>query len=261
MEQATTRRAFLGLMASLPLLPAGSQRAFASDSGLIDRLIRESRTHALLPDRIEFISAALLGKKYRSDTLIGGPKRPELFVVRDDAFDCVTFCEVVVAAASAHDRAGFETILRRIRYDGGEVQWNRRNHAFADWCQRNVDNRTFRPVTMHPSTRIERTIIPAPGLDRQQVSFDAIPRAMFTAGKHLLANGDLIGFVSRRTSLDYFHCGLVVMRKNGGAVMLRHAALSRGRSVDENLEAFLTSNAVKWVTLLRPLDQAPADRA
>lgn len=88
--------------------------------------------HANLPERIEFISGALLGKKYRNDTLIGGPRRPEVLVVRDDAFDCVTFCEVVLAAASAHDMPEFETVLRRIRYDHGEVQWNRRNHAFTD---------------------------------------------------------------------------------------------------------------------------------
>ena len=49
--------------------------------------------------------------------------------------------------------------------------------------------------------------------------------------------------------------------KNGGPLMLRHAALNPGRSLDENLEAFLDLKYVKWVTLLRPLDQGPPDRA
>ncbi len=260
MEQANTRRTFLRLLAGIPLLSALPHRTFATESALFGRLIRESRAHAQLPERIEFISGALLGKKYRADTLIGGPKRPEVFVVREDAFDCVTFCEVVLAAANAHDMPEFETILRRIRYDRGEVQWRRRNHAFSDWCQRNIDNQTFRPVTMQPAVQIERTVTVLAALGRQQVSFPAIPRATFAANKSQFATGDVIGFVSRRSSLDYFHCGLVMVRK-GGAVMLRHASLTHRRSLDENLETFLNSNQVKWVTLLRPVDQGPADRA
>ena len=42
---------------------------------------------------------ALRGTRYQGYTLIGGPRRPEQFVVRDDAFDCVTYCETVLAAA------------------------------------------------------------------------------------------------------------------------------------------------------------------
>ena len=46
-------------------------------------------------------SGKLLGIRYRSNTLIGSPKLPEQFVIRDDAFDCVTYCEAVLAAAVA----------------------------------------------------------------------------------------------------------------------------------------------------------------
>ena len=46
-----------------------------------------------------FISRGLLGVRYQANTLTAGPRRKEVFVVRDDAFDCVTFCEVVLAAA------------------------------------------------------------------------------------------------------------------------------------------------------------------
>ena len=54
-----------------------------------------------ISQRIDFISGALRGTRYQGYTLIGGPQRPEQFVVRDDAFDCVTFCETVLAAAIA----------------------------------------------------------------------------------------------------------------------------------------------------------------
>ena len=96
--------------------------------------------------------------RYQANTLIGGPKHPEQFVVRDDAFDCVTFCEVVLAAAIARDIGGFETALRRIRYDHGKVQWDQRNHYFADWCKRNIENGICQPVAIEPSVMIDKTV-------------------------------------------------------------------------------------------------------
>ena len=70
-------------------------------------LIKEARAvpeaQASVSERMDFISRALLGVRYRANTLIGGPQQPEQFVVRDDAFDCVTFCEFVLATALARD--------------------------------------------------------------------------------------------------------------------------------------------------------------
>ena len=93
---------------------------------------------------IDFIAAALRGTRYRGYTLIGGPRRPEKFVVRDDAFDCVTFCETVLAAARASNLDEFETALRTIRYHNGVVAWRERNHYFFEWGQHNVENKTCR---------------------------------------------------------------------------------------------------------------------
>ena len=141
MEQATTRRNVLRLLAGAAAAGAGGTvQPFAAKTALIGRLIEEARALPAVSQRIDFISRSLLGVRYQANTLIGGPKHPERFVVRDDAFDCVTFCEVVLAAAIARDLGEFETSLRRIRYDHGNVQWDQRNHYFADWSQRNIEN-------------------------------------------------------------------------------------------------------------------------
>jgi hypothetical protein len=73
------------------------------------------------------------------------------------------------------------------------------------------------------------------------------------ANDRRLANGDIIGFVSRRPNLDFFHTGLVVFQDDG-ALMLRHASQSRRRVVDEPLAGFLAANKVQHVTLLRAVD-------
>jgi hypothetical protein len=261
MAQDINRRLFLGLVSAAPLLNAGGT-ALAHGAPLIGRLIGQARQHPRVADRIDFISSKLLGIRYQAHTLIGGPGHPERFVVRDDAFDCVTFCEVVLAAAIARDLAEFETALRRIRYEHGNVQWDQRNHYFADWSRRNVENHICRPVAMAPSVAYEKTVTWHRALGKRRVSIDGIPKAVFLANQKLLAAGDIIGFTSGRSDLDYFHTGLVAFGK-GGTLLLRHASQSRGRVIEESMATFIAANPVRYVTLLRAAepDGTPSDSA
>ena len=259
MQQAATRRSVLKLLASVPIAAAASGPAFAAKEPLIGRLIREARAQsggdAQVSQRIDFISRALLGVPYRANTLIGGPGRPEIFVVRDDVFDCVTFCETVTAAALARDRGEFEPVLRRIRYDGGEVRWDRRHHYFAEWCRHNVENRTFRRVAIDPSVTIDKAV-DFSNYGKRQVSMVCVSRDALLANKRLLASGDVIAFVSQRSNLDFYHTGLVAFDKRSGALLLRHASQSRGRVIEERMDAFTAANGVKHVALLRAVDGA-----
>ena len=250
MQQPLTRRTFLGLLAGLPL--AAATPAFARRRPSIERLIEQAQILATVSERMDFISRALLGARYRANTLIGGLRRKEVFVVRDDAFDCVTYCEVVLAAALARDRAGFEETLRRIRYAHGEVKWGARNHYFADWTRHAVENGLCRPLTIEPSATMEKTVNWR-NLGKRRVSLAAVPRATLMANQNLLATGDVIGFVSRRSNLDFHHTGLIALGK-GGEAMLRHASQRRGRVVDERLDRFVAVNRVQYVTLLRATD-------
>ena len=65
--------------------------------------------------------------------------------------------------------------------------------------------------------------------------------------------GDVVGFVSRRSWLDYFHTGFVTF-DGKGEVLLRHASQSRGRVIDQPMKSFLVVNGVRYVTVLRPQD-------
>jgi hypothetical protein len=256
MNHARTRRHFLGLIAGVPFLSAGPGAAFAAKTAVIGRLIRESRALPDVSQRIDFISGKLLGVRYQADTLIGSPKIPEQFVVRDDAFDCVTFCEVVLAAAIAHDIGEFETTLRRIRYDHGNVQYDQRNHYFADWCKRNIENGICQPVAIEPSIVIDKTVTWHREFGRHRVSIVAIAKETLLRNVKLLAPGDIIGFASRRASLDFYHTGLIAFGKSG-ELLLRNASQSHGRVVEEKMATFVTVNPVKYVTLLRAVEKTP----
>ena len=78
--------------------------------------------------------------------------------MRDDGFDCVTFCETVLAAAIAHDLGEFETALRAIRYHNGVVDWRERNHYFFEWGQHNVENKTCRWIAMDGAVELQKTV-------------------------------------------------------------------------------------------------------
>ncbi|MEP7032235.1 MAG: N-acetylmuramoyl-L-alanine amidase-like domain-containing protein, partial [Pseudolabrys sp.] len=92
---------------------------------------------------------------------------------------------------------------------------------------------------------------------RRRFAMTAIPRAALLANLAQLAGGDIIGFVTSRPNLDYFHTGFIALGKND-ELLLRHASRSHGRVLDEKLERFLTTYNVRYVTLLRPLEPVPA---
>jgi hypothetical protein len=243
-------------LAAAPLAAAAGGVAHARTDLRIERLLEEARALSPAPAdigrRIDTISRALVGARYRSQPLIGGPAQPEQFVVRADAFDCVTYCETVLAAAIARDYAGFETALKRIRYRNGEVAWEMRNHYFAEWCRQAIANGICRQVTVAGSVTINKTVAWGE-IGRQAVSLTAVPRGALLEDRQLLSTGDIIGFVSRRSNLDVFHTGIVVAAR-GRAPLLRHASKSRRRVVQERLDRFLAVNGVRHVTLLRPME-------
>jgi len=219
----------------------------------IARLIAEARNRIFIGERIGAISRALVGSPYVSYPLIGGPAKPEEFVLRDDAFDCVTFCETVLAAARAVTASDFAPQLRKIRYRDGEIAWRARNHYFADWATNNIANGVCRTVVLPDTATVEKAVSYMRGLPVERVALTMAPAVSVLAHAQRLATGDIIGFVSQRPGIDYFHTGFVVV-DHAGVLWLRHAARSKGRVLDQRLAQFMADNRVRHVSLLRPQD-------
>ena len=238
-------------------MAASRGRQRCAKTALIERLIGEARALPNVSERIDFISRKLLGIRYQANTLIGGPKQPEKFVVRDDAFDCVTFCEVVLAAAIARDMAEFETVapphpLRPRQRAIRPAQSLFRRLVQAQHRERHLPAGRDRAVDGDRQDRSPGTASSASTRCRSV----AIAKETLLANAKLLAPGDIIGFTSRRAGLDYYHTGLVAFGKNG-ELLLRNASQSRGRVVEDKMAAFVTANPVKYVTLLRAAENAP----
>jgi hypothetical protein len=243
-----SRRRFLQLLGGAAL--AGWQPAQASEAR-IDRLIEAASALPTISQRIDLISRRLIGTRYRGYTLIGGPNRREQFVVRDDGFDCVTYCETVLAAAIARKPTAFAATLRAIRYDHGVVEWRERNHYFFEWSAHNVANGACRAITLDGEVEVDKTVTWHKALGRRHFAMHVIPRAVFLANRGKLKTGDIVGFVTRRPNLDFFHVGFIAFGPKG-EFLLRHASEHHGRVLDERMPRFCAANHVRYVTLLRP---------
>lgn len=224
----------------------------------IEALIGAARDIDGVSRRIAYISAQLRGTRYLAYSLIGGPKRQERFVVRDDGFDCVTYCETVLAAARARNLDEFEEALRKIRYHDGVVEWRERNHYFFEWGEHNVENGFCDYLHMDGEVEITKTVYWHRELGKRQFRMTVIPRKVFLANSDKLVDGDIVGFVTRRQNLDYFHIGFVIFGSKG-ELLLRHAARSKRRVLDERMDRFCAINRVTYVTLLRPREREPSE--
>ena len=83
-------------IAARPDRPASGLKA-----GKADRLLDEAAKEPTLDDRIDAISARLIGYPYDANPLGGGPDLSETLTISLEGFDCVTYVETVLALARA----------------------------------------------------------------------------------------------------------------------------------------------------------------
>lgn len=227
------------------------------DARRLRQLLSRAKPHRTVPARVEALSASLVGSPYEAHGLVGSAETPEVFTASLEGFDCVTYVETVLALARASDPGGFADELRGIRYDGGRVEWARRNHYMTEWVRRNARAGVVRPVAAGPlATQKDRLLDAVPGLPPRRARFSCVPKAKLAAFAPRLRNGDVILFAATKAGLDVFHCGLLVLA--GGRWKLRHASRSRGRVVEEELGAFLAANRMAGVIVVRPRERAGA---
>jgi N-acetylmuramoyl-L-alanine amidase-like protein len=157
-----------------------------------------------------------------------------------------------LALARAGGVDDFIDWLRKIRYERGRIQWERRNHYMTQWIRNNVREGIIRPVSSSavPSVSRERVLNVVPGLAARRTRVRCVPKPALARLQPHLRGGDLIFFASTRRNLDVFHCGVIV--RDGKRVLMRHASRSHGRVVEQELSAFLRANRMAGVIVVRP---------
>jgi hypothetical protein len=223
----------------------------------VQRLLSEIKSYRSVGSRIEVLSRQLVGLPYQTNPLIGSADTPEVFTVSLDAFDCVTFVETILALSMASSVDQFTERLRKIRYEGGRIAWQRRNHYMTGWIRSNSKAGFVRPLSLAavPSVSKSRLLNDVPGLPPVRVRFTCVPKRAIPKLGEYIHTGDLIFFASTRSRLDVFHCGIVVVE--GPRVLVRHASRSRGGVVEQELNEFLKANRMAGVIIARPREVLP----
>ena len=222
-------------------------------------LLREAADQASLADRIEVISASLIGLPYFDNPLGGGPGSQESLRIPLEGFDCVTYIETVLALGCSHSVEEFVDAVRRMRYEKGKIDWFHRNHYMIDWIEKNEKRKLIKNITAGPeAVKKSRRLTIVRGLPAHTVEFDCIPKRRMNRASDRVETGDVILFVSARKNLDVFHTGFI--RKRSGELFLRHATRSKGKVIEQKLSEFLKNHRMSGVILLRPLDTAKSKR-
>jgi N-acetylmuramoyl-L-alanine amidase-like protein len=222
------------------------------DRRRVEQLLSETKSERGAGSRIEALSRHFLGHPYQPNPLIGSADTAEVFTASLDGFDCVTFIETILALARASNVDEFTEWLRKIRYEQGRIQWERRNHYMTQWIGNNERQGIIRPVSVPavPVISSERVLDSVPGLAAQRATVKCVPKPAMPRLEPYLESGDLIFFVSTRKNLDVFHAGIIV--RDGNRVLMRHASLSQGLVVEQELSKFLKANRMAGVIVARP---------
>jgi Protein of unknown function (DUF1460) len=218
----------------------------------VEHLLSETKYDRSTGSRIDVLSRHFLGHSYKPNPLIGSADTSEVFTASLDGFDCVTYIETILALARASNVDDFIEWLRKIRYEQGRIQWERRNHYMTLWIRNNVREGIIRPVSMPavPILSRERVLNVVPGLAAQRTRVKCVPKPAVRRLAAYLQSGDLIFFVSTRKNLDVFHAGIIV--RDGKSMLMRHASRSQGFVVEQQLSEFLKANRMAGVIVVRP---------
>ena len=215
-----------------------------------------------LPARLEYFSRKLQGTPYGLGMMGEGPTarvepKPLVYL---DSVDCVTYIEHVLALAIAPNEDSLFSVLQRIRYMDGKIDYaSRKHYLLADWVS---DGKFARVMPVEGDTVMTRTIakkeffkskrmkymVDGKPADDPQVEIRYLPYEKALAWAKNVRSDTLavlgVAFVAKSEKLDATHTGFIVL-KPGEPPRLRHASSQRKRVVDMPLIDYLDSRKGK----------------
>lgn len=191
------------------------------------------------PEIIVVIGESFVGTDYLSHSLES--EGDEELRICLTGFDCVTFCESVLAIAHCiksenYSYEYFKAMLQRIRYEGGIIDgYPSRLHYFSDWIYENENRDFVREITREIGGILLKKKIDFmtmnrssyPKLSDQQI-FSRIkkreeiinnrehyylPKGILVGKERKIESGDLIAITTSVKGLDISHTGIAVWKE------------------------------------------------
>jgi hypothetical protein len=224
----------------------------------INHVLQESTSISDCSARIEFLSKQFIDVPYKESTLIGDANTDEVFIINLEGVDCFTFLDYVEALRVSRSFSEFKENLEKVRYQSGEIAFEKRNHFFTDWKEFNsgfIDDVT-EDIGDGKSKRITKNLNEKddeshflPGVPCREREIAYIPSSVIDERlSDKLQTGDYAGIYSERKGLDVSHVGILI--RNNDAVFIRHASSSHGKVVDEDFQKYVRDKP--GIIVLRP---------
>lgn len=212
-------------------------------------------------DAIVALSGHFKGSPYAENTLLGGPKDPEEFVLNLSEFDCFTFLDVVESLRRSSSFEDFADNLKAVRYFDDTVSYEKRRHFFSDWI---VGDSLIEDVTVivakGRAVSVNKRLnqknddsLWLAGVAVVSRHLDYLPTLSVDEGVlSMLHSGDYIGIYSPLGGLDVSHTGIIV--KDKGRTLIRHASSrsETGKVVDDDLLQYLQGKPGLIVYRVKP---------
>jgi hypothetical protein len=214
----------------------------------MNHLLQEAPAISDISARIDFLSQQFLDIPYKEATLTGDVNTNEVFVVNLEEIDCFTFLDYVEALRASKSFSEFKENLVKVRYQSGEIAFEKRNHFFTDWKEFNSEyiEDVTEGIAEGKSRKITKKLNEKdngshflPGVPCREREITYIPSSVIDeriSGK--LQTGDYAGIYSDIKGLDVSHVGILI-RKND-AVFIRHASSRHGKVLDEDFQTYVS---------------------
>lgn len=224
----------------------------------LDTLLQQSSALSGVSSRIEFLSRQFLGVPYEESTLMGAADRAEVFVINLERLDCFTLLDYIEALRLSRSFSEFRENLVKVRYQHGEIIFNKRNHFFSDWRVFNteyIDDAT-EGIAAGKCIRIVKNLNERSDMSRFLPGVPCREREIVYIPSHVvdddiisgLQTGDYIGIYSECKGLDVSHVGIFV--RNNNDIFLRHASSRHGKVVDEEFYQYISDKP--GIIVMRP---------
>ncbi len=183
--------------------------------------------------RVASVARAAVGTPYVGDPLGEGPGAPYDGdpLIDLSKVDCVTFVEQVIALAASKSYQEASDILQKIRYRGGAVAFENRNHFMeADW----IGNNTFCKdvtgslgVATEKSTRtlgrkhfytVKKIDALASKAVDQELTLEYVPVNSAAPAEAKLPSPALVLLIGKVDWLFTLHCGLYIRDDSGNGL-------------------------------------------
>lgn len=224
----------------------------------LDALLRESFRIDDVGCRIDSLSRHFLEIPYQESTLIGDMNTPEVLVINLKGVDCFTFLDYIEAMRLSSSFHEFKENLKKVRYQGGKVSFEKRNHFFTDWREFNVTciDDVTEEIGGRKAIKVKKLFNKKedgtyflPGIQTRERFINYIPvNAIDDSFTNELRKGDYIGIYSEKQGLDVLHVGIFI--KEGNKIHLRHASSLEKKVIDEDFKSYIL--AKPGIILLRP---------